>query len=213
MIAVDRIELVDREQRRARQADAAFRLAAELGHAGGVVRQGRLQDLERHELHERFTPQGLPYVALSAPSQPLHELVGPKLIPGLQRGPEPGPSRRPPPRPGVGFGVPRPDDPGFDRELLDHPGVRSALARAAETLRLPGTRPVSQARLGLWVGGNGHGTGSRFPWDGMADARVLNQHRPSAARGPAPESPAMSVRDSLLSWRDQATVYSRLGQG
>ena len=52
-----------------------------------MARQGRLQDLDRHELDDRVASQGLPYVALAAAAQPLQQPVAAQAVAGRQRRP------------------------------------------------------------------------------------------------------------------------------
>ena len=85
VISVDVAQLVDRQERRAGQAAAALGLAAELGHAGRVAGQRRLEDLEGDELDERLAAQGLPHVPLAAAAEPLQQAVAAQPVAGHQR--------------------------------------------------------------------------------------------------------------------------------
>ena len=61
MIAVGRADLVRLQEGRSRESEAAFGLSTELGQAVRLIRQGRFQDLDRHEIQEMAAFERLPY--------------------------------------------------------------------------------------------------------------------------------------------------------
>ena len=202
MIAVDRAELVDGQQRRARQADAALGLAAELGHAGGVVRQGRLQDLDRHELRRTDRAAG-PSTRRPARPGPVAPAAGRGRAdtrpPAADLGPDP--LRRPPRRTQESdSGAHAAGDPDPVESCSMHPGARSA---RAEPMAL--SRPQSQSRRsaksdrGFRFVATIMGAGSRIPGDGCVRAAA----RPIGGRPGVPRTAVVGRRP-----RQRSTVLS-----
>ena len=212
VISVDVAQLVDRQQRRAGQAAAALGLAAELGHAGRVVRQGRLEDLERDELDERLAAQGLPDVALAAAAEPLQQAVAAQPVAGRQRRPL---AARPPRAPGATprrtLAARRPamrPDPG---RRLDDPGAGPAADEAVGAARPRAIQQSPEEGPQVRVRGDDHGDGPLRIAPGTASRAAPGRRRPDLTGAGTPRvSPSRGTAGLRSTDRADAVTDGRV---
>ena len=173
IISAGRADLVRPQQRRSRESEAALGLATELGQAVRLVRQRRLQDLDRHEVQEPVALERLPHDTLCAPPQQLQQPIGAELGPGDERCPGPRWPRRRDPAMALGLQRRSTGDSRGGRLSPEHPRVEPARGRVHDGSRPPCEGAFFGAGTRFRVRGDDHR--DRFRTRGVRDLTLARQ--------------------------------------